>query len=172
MEEIILKVENMTITDIATDLFNRRYFETALHREYERAIRFRARLSCMVIDIDNFRETGEKYGQEAGNAMLKQIARLLKSCVRGIDIVARWGGEEFAILLPETSAEDASSVGARILKVVAAQEFPDISEMVTLSIGVAGIPDSSIESTGNLVHEADLALYEAKRKGGNTVELA
>jgi two-component system, cell cycle response regulator len=172
MEEIILKVENMTITDTLTDLFNRRYFERALHREHERATRFRARLSCMVIDIDNFREVGEKYGQEAGNSMLKQIARLLKSCVRGIDIVARWGSEEFAVLLPETSVEDASSAGERILKVVSSHEFPDISEMVTLSIGAAGIPDSSIENAGKLVHEADLALYEAKRKGGNTVQLA
>ena len=101
MEEVLLKVENMTITDTLTELFNRRYFETALHKEYDRATRFRSKLSCMIIDIDNFKNVCEANGQDAGNSLLKQVARLLRRCVRGIDIAARWGAKSLPYCFPK-----------------------------------------------------------------------
>ncbi|HMK48479.1 MAG TPA: diguanylate cyclase [Thermodesulfovibrionales bacterium] len=172
MEEILLKVETLTITDDLTELFNRRHFEASLEKEYRRADRLNSKLSCMLMDIDNFRKVAEAFGRDAADSLLRQSARLLKSCVRGIDMIARWGSQEFAIYLPEASESDAESVGARILEVVSSHDFPGITERVTLSIGIAGIPDASIDSTEKLIREADIALYEARAKGGNKVELA
>ncbi len=172
LEEVLLKVENLTITDNLTDLFNRRFFKMTIKKEFSRAERFNSPLSSLIVNIDSFKEIIDKYGRNAGDTVVKQIARLIKGCIRGIDTPARWGGEEFVLLLPETRKENALLAATRILQAVSSHKFPNISERITISIGIAGIPDSSIDDAEKLVHEADLALYEAKRKGGNKIEIA
>lgn len=172
LEEVLLRVENLTITDSLTELFNRRYFEASIGKEFKRAIRYNSPLSCMISYIDNFSEIIENYGHDKANAILKNISRLLKGCVRGIDTIARWGDQEFIIMLPETPKEDTAQVAARILQMISSYEFPNLQEKVTLSIGIAGLPDPSIETSEKLINEAELALYEAKTKGGNRIEFA
>jgi len=172
LEEVLLRVENLTITDSLTELFNRRYFESSHGKEFKRALRYSSPLSCMILYIDNFLEITENYGNEKANNILKTIARLLKSCIRGIDTIARWGEQEFILMLPETPKEDTAQVAARILQIISNYEFPDLQEKVTVSIGIAGLPDPSIETSEKLINEAELALYEAKTKGGNRIEFA
>lgn len=172
LEEVLLRVENLTITDSLTELFNRRYFESSIGKEFKRALRYNSPLSCLIVYADNFSEITENYGHDKANNILKTIARLLKSCVRGIDTIARWGEQEFIMMLPETPKEDTAQVAARILQIISNYEFPDFQEKITLSIGIAGLPDPLIETHEKLINEAELALYEAKTKGGNRIEFA
>jgi len=170
LEDVLLRVEHLAITDPLTKLFNRRRFETALENEFKRTMRYGSPNSCLMIDIDHFKEINDEYGHHTGDVVLKETADIIKSCVREIDTVARWGGEEFIVLLPETKKEEASVVAVRILKVIAGHHFSLITKKLTISIGVAGVPDPTIDTAEKLIQTADLALYEAKSKGRNRIE--
>ncbi len=125
-----------------------------------------------MIDIDHFKNINDEYGHHTGDIVLKGTAKLLKSCVRETDTVARWGGEEFIVLLPETKKEAAFKVASKILKTVSDYKFSDISRQVTVSIGIASIPEPSIDTAEKLIHASDIALYEAKAHGRNKIEVA
>jgi len=172
LEEVLLQVENLAITDPLTELFNRRQFESTIEKEFSRTKRYNSLTSCLMIDIDHFKNINDEYGHHAGDKVLKEIAKLIKSCVRETDTVARWGGEEFIILLPETKKEDALQVASKILKVVSDCKFSDIPRQITVSIGIASIPEPSIDTAGKLIHASDSALYEAKAHGRNRIEVA
>jgi diguanylate cyclase (GGDEF)-like protein len=161
--------------DPKTGLFNARHFATALAEEIGRADRFDRPLSLIMADLDLLRDINNRYGHLAGDAVLKGIANVFRAELRDYDVPARFGGEEFSILLPETPPERAVEIAERIRRAVAERGFAvDASKKplrATVSIGVAAFPRDATDAT-ELVHEADLAVYRAKLQGRNRVVAA
>jgi diguanylate cyclase (GGDEF)-like protein/putative nucleotidyltransferase with HDIG domain len=158
--------------DAKTGLFNARHFAVALNEELVRAERFERPLSLVMADLDLLRDINNTYGHLAGDAVLQGIAEVFRAQLRHYDVPARFGGEEFAILLPETAPEQALEIAERIRRMVAASSF-DVetsSEPIraTISIGVAGFPRDGADAN-ELIHQADLAVYRAKLQGRNRV---
>jgi diguanylate cyclase (GGDEF)-like protein/putative nucleotidyltransferase with HDIG domain len=158
--------------DPKTGLFNARHFASALAEELGRAERFERPLSLIMADLDLLRDINNSYGHLAGDAVLKGIAEVFRAELRHFDVPARFGGEEFSILLPETGPEEALEIAERIRRAVAAAAF-DVetsSEPIraTVSIGVAGYPKDAHDAN-ELIHQADLAVYRAKLQGRNRV---
>jgi diguanylate cyclase (GGDEF)-like protein/putative nucleotidyltransferase with HDIG domain len=158
--------------DPKTGLFNARHFATALSEEIGRAQRFDRPMSLIMADLDLLRDINNSYGHLAGDAVLKGIAEIFRAQLRHYDVPARFGGEEFSILLPETPPEQALEIAERIRRAVAARTF-DVetsSEPIraTVSIGVAGFPKDGTDAN-ELIHQADLAVYRAKLQGRNRV---
>ena len=172
LEEMLERVELLAITDPLTGLFNRRRFEAVLDQEFSRATRYDVSLSCLMVDIDHFKKVNDEFGHRTGDHVLKEVAQLLRSNARDVDTVARWGGEEFVVLLPQTNKESGLSGASRILRLIGGHEFTGIGRAITVSIGIAGVPEPSIDSGEKLLNACDVALYEAKRKGRNRVESA
>jgi diguanylate cyclase (GGDEF)-like protein/putative nucleotidyltransferase with HDIG domain len=158
--------------DPKTGLFNARHFGVALAEEIARAERFERPFSLIMADLDLLRDINNSYGHLAGDAVLKGIAEVFRTHLRHYDVPARFGGEEFSILLPETSAEEALEIAERIRRAVAAKSF-DVETSsqpirATVSIGVAAYPRDG-QDTNELIHQADLAVYRAKLQGRNRV---
>jgi diguanylate cyclase (GGDEF)-like protein/putative nucleotidyltransferase with HDIG domain len=158
--------------DPKTGLFNARHFAAALNEELVRAERFERPLSLVMADLDLLRDINNTYGHLAGDAVLQGIAEVFRGQLRHYDVPARFGGEEFAILLPETPPEQAFEIAERIRRTVAATSFDvDTSSepiRATISIGVAGFPRDGADAN-ELIHQADLAVYRAKLQGRNRV---
>lgn len=171
LENMLARVETIAIVDSLTGLFNRRRFDSLIANEYKRAERYQTPLSCMMIDIDHFQKVNDTNGHQRGDLVLKEIAQLIQVSVRGVDTVARWGGEVFVVLSPNTAKENAKPVAMRILKTVSHHAFTGLEQQITVSIGISGLPDPAIDSEKKLVNTADLALYEAKKKGRNRMEI-
>ncbi len=168
------ELKRLVITDDLTELFNQRYFYIQLVKEIERAKRHNRPLSMLLIDIDMFKDFNDKYGHLEGDYVLKKIGEILMKNVREIDMAFRFGGEEFAVLLPDTKHEDAIIVAERIRKAVAANVFypftldgqPDIVSK-TVSIGVTEFHvEDNIKS---FLKRVDNAMYQAKKSGRNMV---
>jgi len=173
LEDMLTRVETLAIVDSLTGLFNRRRFETILGSEFKKAARYQNAMSCLMIDIDHFKQVNDAHGHQEGDTVLREIARLIQASIREVDTAARWGGEEFVVLSPNTPKENAGLAAARILKAVNLHEFTGMNgRKITVSIGVAGIPAPSVDTPEKLVHAADLAMYEAKKNGRNLVETA
>ncbi|HEV8601891.1 MAG TPA: diguanylate cyclase [Gaiellaceae bacterium] len=158
--------------DPKTGLFNARHFGLALNEEITRAERFERPLALIMADLDLLRDINNSYGHLAGDAVLKGIAEVFRMHLRHYDVPARFGGEEFSILLPETTAEEAFEIAERIRKEVAARAF-DVETSsqpirATISIGVAAFPRDG-QDANELIHQADLAVYRAKLQGRNRV---
>ena len=163
-------LERKTEIDPKTQLYNARYFTEALEDELIRSKRFKRPLTLIMADLDLLRNINNTYGHLAGDVVLQGIADILQEMTREYDIVARFGGEEFSILLPETKPEDAYVVAERVRQRVEATEFK-ISTSVhpiraTMSFGIAGLKGEK-ETPDNLIHAADMALYRAKETGRN-----
>ena len=158
--------------DPKTGLFNARHFANALSEEMVRAGRFERPLSLIMADLDLLRDINNTYGHLAGDAVLKGIADVFRSQLRNYDVPARFGGEEFSILLPETPTDKALEIAERIRRAVAEKryEVETSSEPIraTISIGVAGFPGDAVDANA-LIHQADLAVYRAKLQGRNRV---
>ncbi|MDD5543299.1 MAG: diguanylate cyclase [Acidobacteriia bacterium] len=157
------KLQLLSITDDLTGLYNQRYFYEVLHRELERAHRRNSIFSLSLFDIDRFKQFNDQFGHLKGDAILRSLGSVVLSSVRAIDFAFRYGGDEFAVLLPETSMENARNTVERIRANVES-EFQD---QVTISIGLVEGHSHSLDR--DLVEEADRAMYEAKRAGGNSV---
>ncbi|HKY37945.1 MAG TPA: diguanylate cyclase [Polyangiaceae bacterium] len=171
LESMLHSVEALASTDALTGLFNRRRFAEVLKREFAVTKRYRNTLSCLLLDLDHFKQINDRFGHDAGDQVLKEVARRISGSLREVDLAARYGGEEFVVLLPHTSKTDARIVAERLLKNVATQEFNFGSELlrVTVSIGCAGNSDVVSSNPEDLVKAADIALYEAKNAGRNRV---
>ncbi len=163
-------LERKTEIDPKTELFNARYFTNALDEEMVRAKRFKRPLSLIMADLDLLRNINNTYGHLAGDVVLQGIARILQEMTRDYDVVSRFGGEEFAIMLPETGLADAYIVAERIRERIAATEFEVTTSIkpiqATMSFGIAGLRDGK-QTIDNLIHNADVALYRAKESGRN-----
>lgn len=158
--------------DIMTGLSNRRDILGKIEQEFSRAQRHMRTFSIILADIDDFNKVNEAYGFNVGDELLVEIANVIRTCIRSEDVCARWGGEQFLLLLPETASEGAQSVAQKICQSVAMTEFrvnkPGIR--VTLSLGVCGY--SSGQTTFECISEAEKALLEAKQSGKNRFEAA
>jgi diguanylate cyclase (GGDEF)-like protein len=164
------ELERLATTDGMTGIYNRRHFLTLADREWSRAKRYRRPLSLLMIDIDFFKAINDTYGHQMGDRMISHLAGLARDCKRDTDVLARIGGEEFALLLPETTLDQANLVAERLRCEVAGRPLgaADMSVAATVSIGVAAADTSMVEFL-QLMKAADQALYEAKRAGRNRV---
>ncbi len=165
------RVRQLAYVDGLTGMFNRRYFETRIAEEVERAQRYQNELSVIMVDIDNFKKLNDEFGHLLGDEALRQVATIFAQNLRKVDIACRYGGEEFVILAPQTSAEHAQAVAEKLRKVVEAWPFPGVPRAVTISAGVSSYPANG-RTRDELVKAADVALYSAKQEGRNRVRLA
>lgn len=172
---MLLYEENrwLSITDPLTHLFNRRYFLSHFEQQFEQFSRYGAAASLLFLDIDNFKLINDTFGHNAADMVLAQLAELITRSVRKVDVVARVGGEELAVLLPQTPACNAAILAERLRVAVDARAFGTDSQPihVTVSIGVAEFT-ASTRSAAALIDRADQAMYEAKRRGKNCVVVA
>ncbi|HET7113152.1 MAG TPA: diguanylate cyclase [Pyrinomonadaceae bacterium] len=159
--------EEAAFTDHLTGLANRRRFERQLEREVGRVLRYGHPFSLLMIDIDNFKNLNDTFGHDAGDDAIRRIGRVLREGTRGIDLAARIGGEEFAVLLVETSQGGALEVAERLRLAIKALETPS-GGRITASFGVAECPTDAQTGSG-ILKAADVALYEAKRNGRDRV---
>ncbi len=169
--EVLLKEQ--AERDGLTGLYNHRYFLDAIEKEFSRARRYRRPLSLIMIDLDGFKMINDTCGHPAGDQVLQKVSHLILQTVRFVDIVARYGGDEFSILVPETGLKDASKLAERIVREIHQNPFLFENRVFPLaaSAGVACYrPDQ--RWTGTLLKEADQALYEAKKRGRNRVIVA
>ena len=159
-------------TDVLTKLCNRRCMLNMLTRETDRSLRTGKPLSLAMIDIDHFKKINDTYGHSLGDKVLIEFSRQVQLSLRPYDQAARFGGEEFAIILPETNLEQAAHVAERVRRDVSELSFQDDLKnlKMTISIGVAPFPATGIRSLDDLIREADNALYLAKTNGRNRVE--
>jgi diguanylate cyclase (GGDEF)-like protein len=159
----------LAATDPLTGLANRRAFFEALETEVARSRRYGRPLALLMADVDGLKAANDSGGHVAGDKLLAALASILRDGVRGVDLPARYGGDEFIVLMPETTLEGAAVAAERLRAAVAAQSFDD-GVALTVSIGVAATPP--VEADGDrLVAEADAALYRAKNAGGNAIAL-
>ncbi|MDO8525372.1 MAG: sensor domain-containing diguanylate cyclase [Candidatus Omnitrophota bacterium] len=163
-------VEKLSVTDSLTGLYLRRYFYERLSEELQRSRRYGFKFAFLMMDIDNFKNTNDTCGHLVGDIILKELGGIIKDSVREIDLVSRYGGEEFAVVLTETGAEGAMLVAERIRKKTEEHLFRAYDEAlkITISIGLAAYPADSAEPD-ELVEKADIALYDAKKMGKNVV---
>jgi len=163
-------VERLAVTDDLTQVYNYRFLKTALRREIKRAGRFNQQLSIVMIDVDNLKGYNDRNGHMRGSLLLREIAGLFAQQVRSWDLVAKYGGDEFTIILPQTGREGALSVAERMRAEVEGHAFPLAPRgTITISLGVAVYPVDGQDSMG-LIRASDEALYRAKRLGRNRVE--
>lgn len=165
-------LQKLAQTDPLTELYNRRHIMTALTSEFDRSRRFGSPFAFLMIDLDHFKRVNDTYGHMQGDKVLQSTSWEIQSVLRQYDSAARFGGEEFALLLPEAALDDAVMVAERLRENISNIEFSGELEdlKITASIGVAGIPHEKINSIEDLIRLADVALYAAKNKGRNRVE--
>ena len=159
------KMEELAIKDGLTDLFNHRYILNRLDDEIVKSFRYGRDLSIAMVDIDFFKKVNDNYGHQFGDVVLKKVADEIKNTLRNTDLVGRYGGEEFLIIAPETTLEQAKIFCERIRKTIEEVEFED-NIKITVSLGLAAWKDCSLS---DFVEKADKNLYCAKQTGRNKV---
>ncbi len=167
------KIKNLSITDGLTGLYCYRFFQEELNRELMRAQRYQEPLALIIIDIDEFKNVNDSHGHLVGDKVLKEIAKILRGACREVDIICRYGGEEFVIILPETDKEGAFYLAERARKTIKNYEFTSSDDRpikLTVSCGIASYPDSA-KKKEELIKKADDALYRAKDEGKNKTSL-
>jgi diguanylate cyclase (GGDEF)-like protein len=165
------RMRQLAYIDGLTGIHNRRFFEMRVMEELERACRFQGRMSVIMIDIDNFKRVNDEFGHLLGDEVLRTVSSLMKQQTRKMDVVCRYGGEEFAIIVPETSYENAMHVAEKLRRQIADHHFPGVPRAVTISCGVADYPTHGL-TRDEVVAAADAALYTAKEAGRNRVRAA
>jgi diguanylate cyclase (GGDEF)-like protein len=171
LEATNAKLKETSFKDEVTGLYNRRFFSLRLEEEISRFRRFNHPVSVVVLDLDGFKSVNDEFGHAVGDETLRDIGQILMKHSRGINVVSRYGGDEFAVLLVETSKSGARLYADRIRQVVATFPFSH-SKSVTASFGVASLPDDEATTSEELFRAADEALYAAKRAGKNQVVAA
>ena len=162
------ELEQISVTDELTGLLNRLYLNERLPEELSRSHREGYKMSFLMIDIDDFKSYNDDFGHAEGDKALQIVAQCLKDMLRGADVAVRFGGEEFSILLPQTTADEAAMIAERLRKKVASIKFHD--RQMSISIGVADCSDTPCTAQ-EIIKWADDALYEAKRRGKNNVQI-
>lgn len=164
LNRVLQETKYLSIRDHLTKLYNRRYIQDIYLREIERSIRKNKSLSILLIDIDNFKKINDIYGHSVGDEVLQEISKIMVTIARKSDITARWGGEEFLILCPETDLKEAEVFTLRLVESIDNNIFKGVGN-VTVSIGVTNT--SINENLETVVHRADEYLYQAKANGKN-----
>jgi diguanylate cyclase (GGDEF)-like protein len=168
------EAQRLSITDALTGLWNYRYFTMTIGKEIERSARFGRPLALLLLDLDRFKDVNDTYGHQRGDAVLVELAARVKGQVRDVDTIARYGGEEIVVILPETDEDGAAQAAERICDAVRRRPFGEPGEIpveVTASVGAAVFPAHG-GTSGTLLRRADEALYEAKHAGRDTWRLA
>ena len=168
------RTEQLTITDDLTKLFNSRYLNLYLSREIKRCKRHGIPISVIFLDLDGFKSINDQFGHLAGSTTLTEVGQILTQCVRESDILARYGGDEFVAVLPETPASGAIVIGERIRKAIEEHVFlasQGLMARISASIGIASYPDHALTPEG-LIQKADQAMYRVKERDKNGIEVA
>ncbi|OGQ02849.1 MAG: hypothetical protein A3D19_06395 [Deltaproteobacteria bacterium RIFCSPHIGHO2_02_FULL_38_15] len=162
------------VKDALTGLYNRYAFKEILRQEIERAQRYDRHLSLLMIDIDHFKRVNDMFGHLIGDHILEELSRVIQSAFRKTDTIARFGGEEFSIILPETTVGHATLLAERIRKKIEGHDYSRFikKERLTVSIGISNYHTPGRKSDITLIHSADQALYTAKKEGRNKVVLS
>src|SRR6266571_5654317 len=172
--DVLHVLEHRSVTDPLTGLFNRYHFETTLRREVARCLRHKTRLSLLLMDVDQLKAVNDRWGHQAGDRVLGRVAGAIQKSLRDTDIASRYGGDEFAIILPDTAAGAGRLVAERVCANVGASVrdgiVPDAATRVTVSGGLVELSRAAGRtSEAQLIVAADQALYQAKGRGGNCV---
>ncbi|PIR25526.1 MAG: hypothetical protein COX62_02765 [Deltaproteobacteria bacterium CG_4_10_14_0_2_um_filter_43_8] len=166
------QTRELSVKDELTGVYNRRHFQRMLHVEWKRAVRFRRDLSVVMVDVDHFKEYNDSFGHLLGDDVLKKLGNLFVKNLREVDTVARFGGEEFVLLLPDTDKHGAIAVSEKLRRLVEKQRFFSAGQKetrtVTISLGLSTYPDD-VGEIEELVDFADIALYRSKERGRNQV---
>ncbi|NLF51468.1 MAG: diguanylate cyclase [Leptolinea sp.] len=162
-----MKLQNMAETDKLTGAYNRHHFVTKSEKELLRSLRYHGNFCIVLLDIDHFKKVNDSYGHQAGDSVLMELTRLITHTLRATDIFARWGGEEFIALLPETDIEQGVKAAERLRIAVEAFQFKPVGN-ITISLGISHFLESD-QNIDEIIKRADDALYEAKRTGRNRV---
>lgn len=163
------KVKKLAYLDGLTGIYNRRHFELQINSELERASRYETHFSVIMIDIDHFKKLNDEFGHLLGDEVLRQVSSLFQQQLRKVDVVCRYGGEEFAIIIPQTTGSNAVNTAEKLRRKIESYLFPGVPKRVTISAGVAEYPIHG-KTRDELVAAADAALYAAKQEGRNQVK--
>lgn len=167
---ILSKLENLAITDGLTKLYDLRHFYNQLEIEIDRSNRYGHPLALLLLDIDNFKSYNDTYGHLEGDKVLVRLGQIIKSCLRTMDCAYRYGGEEFTIILPETTGEEAKNVAHRIKTSVQIENFfPEGGDIVSLTISIGVTEYFRKEPLTTFIQRADRAMYNSKAKGRNAI---
>ena len=165
------RVKQLAYLDGLTGIFNRRFFELRIMEEIERARRYGTGMAVIMADIDQFKRLNDEFGHLLGDEVLRQVSSLFHQQLRKIDVVCRYGGEEFAILLTQITTQQAVAIAEKLRRLVESFQFPGVPRTITISAGVAAFPTHG-KTRDELVRAADSGLYAAKQAGRNRVCLA
>ncbi|GAB6097473.1 diguanylate cyclase [Desulfatiferula olefinivorans] len=168
--EMLVKLKEMAITDGLTRLYNSRYFYTQIEMEIDRRNRYRHPLSLLLLDIDNFKAYNDTFGHLDGDKVLMRLGEIIRTCLRTMDSAYRYGGEEFTVILPETSITEAATVASRIQSRLSDETFVSMTgtpSIITLSIGVTEYHPG--EDVSAFIQRADTAMYQSKEAGKNAI---
>lgn len=173
LEDVNKKLAVLSITDGLTEIFNYRHLGEVLEKECERTKRIKGNISCLIIDIDFFKNVNDRFGHQAGDYILQQVSKILFKNLRRIDTLGRYGGDEFILILHETTAEGARIVSEKLRKIIENKVFvfEGNNIKITVSIGVASFPGGRKLNKEMIMRSADDVLYQAKNNGRNRVEI-
>lgn len=165
--------ERLTVTDDLTKLYNYRYLKKYLEAEVKRCLRYKKKVSLLFIDVDGFKRVNDTFGHLVGSRALSEMGQVLRKILRETDVVARYGGDEFVVVLPETPLNGALVIAERIRKNIEDYEFiaQDLSIHLTISLGIANCPKHTLTAEG-LIKKADAAMYRAKELSKNSIKVA
>ena len=171
LEESLHKVEEVAATDPLTGLYNRRHFGRVIEQLFAEAQRYSCDLSCVMIDLDGYKQFNDTFGHQTGDQLLIVAARAISANLRKMDVAARYGGDEFVLLLPRAGTTDATNVAGRVRDDFAAASASLLrrNSGVTMSIGIGSLHGDNVVGTEQLIARADAALYRAKAEGRNRV---
>lgn len=167
------KLKKESVTDFVTGVYNHRYLCSRLKEEYLKAQRTGSTLSCMMLDLDNFKSINDKKGHQFGDQVLRKVSKFLMGFVGKSDVVSRYGGDEFVVMLPGCPTDNAAALAEQIREGLEKQEFVEGDERfkVTCSIGVAGFPGGDIHDVDSFLSAMDRMLYTSKKNGRNVVSV-
>jgi diguanylate cyclase (GGDEF)-like protein len=167
----IERVKQLAYLDGLTGIFNRRFFELRIMEEIERARRYGTGMGVIMADIDQFKRLNDEFGHLLGDEVLRQVSSLFHQQLRKVDVVCRYGGEEFAILLTQINAQQAIAIAEKLRRMVESYQFPGVPRTITISAGVAVFPAHGT-TRDEMVRAADTGLYAAKQAGRNRICVA
>ncbi|MEH6470231.1 MAG: diguanylate cyclase, partial [Halopseudomonas sp.] len=166
-DELRKRLEHQSRTDALTGLFNRRYFDQELDKEFRLSLRYRQPVSLVLFDVDHFKRFNDEYGHDQGDRVLQQVAKTVQENIRAVDVLCRYGGEEFVVIMPGADIVSCRQTAEQIRLAIESMRVDELQ--VTCSFGLAVAPHASIKSTEQLLKAADEAMYQAKQSGRNCV---